>query len=142
MLLRTLDGLKMMVLFANESIYRFIKRLRIETAAFKLIKFPHLSITEVAVELGFSSSNFSVLFNDQFGMSPSRSRTNPKLPLRPESQRILERIRDLQKNRPEKLLKRMDLNISMEIMPDIRLAYQRFQGSYQDLPLVCHCFSA
>ena len=44
----------------NESIYSFIKRLRIETAAFKLIKFPHLSITEVAEDIGFSSSNFSV----------------------------------------------------------------------------------
>ena len=46
----------------NESIYSFIKRLRIETAAFKLVKFPHLSITDVAVDLGFSSSNFAAIF--------------------------------------------------------------------------------
>jgi len=124
----------------NESIYRFIKRLRIETAAFKLIKFPHLSITEVAEDIGFSSSNFAVVFKNHFGVSPSRFRSKPKLPLKLESQLILERIKDLQKHRPEKLLKQMDRSISFEPLPDIKLAYQRFQGSYQDLPRVWHAF--
>jgi AraC family transcriptional regulator len=124
----------------NESIYRFIKRLRIETAAFKLIKFPHLSITELAADLGVSSSNFAVLFKDHFGVSPSRFRSNPQLPLKFESQSILERIKNLQKHRPEKLLKQMDRNISFESLPEIKLAYQRFRGSYKDLPQVWHTF--
>jgi AraC family transcriptional regulator len=124
----------------NENIYGFIKRLRIETAAFKLIKFPHLSITEVAVDLGCSSSNFAVLFKNHFGVPPSRFRSNPKLPLKLESQSTLERIQDLQKHRPEQLLEQMDRKISPESLPDIKLAYQRFQGSYHDLPQAWHSF--
>ena len=53
----------------GESLYSFIKRLRIETAAFKLIKFPNLRITRVAAELGYSSSNFTVLFKKYYGIS-------------------------------------------------------------------------
>ena len=124
----------------NESIYSFIKRLRIETAAFKLIKFPHLSITEVAEDIGFSSSNFSVLFKNHFGVSPTQFRSNPELPLKLEGQSVLERTQDLQNHKPDNLLKQMDRNISLESLPDIKLTYQRFQGSYQDLPHVWHAF--
>ena len=124
----------------GENLYGFIKRLRIETAAFKLIKFPHLSITDVAVELGFSSSNFSVLFKNHFGVSPSRFRAKPELPVKPETQTILERIRKLQADKPEKLLKQMDKRISIAEIPELKLVYERFQGNYKDLPLVWHRF--
>jgi AraC family transcriptional regulator len=118
----------------GESIYGFIRRLRIETAAFKLIKFPHLSITDVAAELGYSSSNFSVLFKKHYGLSPSRFRAGPGLPLKPEARSVLDRIRDLQKNKPDKLLREMDRKITLEEVPDIKLLYQRFRGNYRDLP--------
>lgn len=124
----------------GESVYSFIRRLRIETAAFKLIKFPHLSITHVAAELGYSSSNFAVLFKGHYGLSPSQFRSSPRLPLKPESQLVLERIRDLQKNKPVDLLKQMDRQISFEEIPDIKLVYQRFKGNYKDLPRAWQTF--
>jgi len=118
----------------GESLYSFIKRLRIETAAFKLIKFPNLSITSVAAELGYSSSNFTVLFKKYYGISPSQFRLNPKLPLEPESSSILKRIQNLQKSKPLKLLKQMEQYISFETISDIKILYQRFQGNYKNLP--------
>ena len=117
----------------HESIYGFIRRLRIETAAFKLIKFPHLPITEIATELGYSSSNFSVLFKNHFGVSPSRFRSNPELPLNPGAQRVLGRTKTLQEEKPENLLRRMDRQIRFRDLPAAKVIYQRFRGNYQGL---------
>ncbi len=124
----------------GESLYSFIKRLRIETAAFKLIKFPNLSITSVAAELGYSSSNFTVLFKKYYGTSPSQFRLNPQLPLEPASSSVLKRIQNLQKSKPLKLLKQMKQHISFETVPDIKIMYQRFKGNYKDLPEVWQSF--
>ena len=118
----------------GESVYAFIKRLRLEMAAFKLIKFPHLSITRIAAELGYSASNFTVLFRGYYGISPSRFRSNPSLPSAPGSHCVLNRIQALQKHKPVELLGQMDRQISLEQMPDIKLVYKRFKGNYQDLP--------
>jgi AraC family transcriptional regulator len=117
----------------GENIYSFIKRLRLETAAFKLIKFPNLSITDIASESGYSSSNFSVLFKSKF-------RSSPELTLEPETRWVLDRIRALQKSRPVALLKRIDRQISFEEISDIKVLYQRFRGRYQDLPHVWQVF--
>jgi AraC family transcriptional regulator len=124
----------------GESIYSFIKRLRLEAAAFKLIKAPHLSITSVAAELGYSSSNFTVLFKKYYGLSPSQFRFKPKLPSEPGSNAVLKRIMNLQKDQPVKLLKQMDQQISFEEIPDIKLMYKRFKGNYQDLSPVWKTF--
>lgn len=124
----------------GESLYSFIKRLRIETAAFKLIKFPNLSITSVAAELGYSSSNFTVLFKKYYGTSPSQFRLNPQLPLEPTSRSVLKRIQTLQKSKPLTLLKQMKQHISFETVPDIKIMYQRFKGNYKDLPEVWQSF--
>ena len=124
----------------GESIYSFIKRLRLETAAFKLIKFPNLSITSVAAELGYSSSNFTVMFRGYYGLSPSQFRSSPRLPSEPGSHSVLKRIQNLQKNKPVKLLKQMDRQISFEKMPDIKLMYKRFKGNYQNLSHIWQAF--
>lgn len=124
----------------GESIYSFIKRLRLEIAAFKLIKAPNLSITSIAVELGYSSSNFTVLFKEKYGLSPSQFRSNPKLPSEIGSDSILKRLKKLQENKPIKLLKQMDQQISFEKIPEIKLMYQRFKGNYQNLPSIWNRF--
>ena len=124
----------------GESLYGFIKRFRLESAAFKLIKFPHMSITNIAAEIGYSSSNFTVIFKERYGLSPSRFRAAPNLPRESESQRVIERIRRFQENRPENLLRLMDRQISFEKITDIKLAYERFKGNYQDLPAVWQAF--
>ncbi len=124
----------------GENIYAFIKRLRLEAAAFKLIKFPNISITDIAAELGYSSSNFSVMFKSHYSISPSQFRANPKLPLNPAGKQMLQRILDLQKNKPKTLLRQMDKQVFFEEFPEIKLAYQRFNGNYRNLSPVWENF--
>ncbi len=90
----------------GESVYSFIKRIRLETAAFKLIKFPHLSVTHIAAEQGCSSSNFSSLFKKHYKISPSGFRATPRLPMVPAARAILDRIQTLQKSTPASLIEK------------------------------------
>ncbi len=125
----------------GENIYGFIKRLRLEAAAFKLIKSPNLSITTIATELGYSSSNFSVLFKAHYSVTPSQFRSRPELQaLEPAYRSLLKRIKKLQKNKPEKQLREMDARISFEEMPDMKFVYERFKGNYLDLSPVWQNF--
>jgi AraC family transcriptional regulator len=124
----------------GENVYHFIRRVRIEMAAFKLIKFPHLSITRIASELGYSSSNFAVMFKAYYGISPSQFRSNPSLPPESGSASILKRIKELQENKPERLLQQMDQRISFEETPDINVVYRRFVGNYHNLASVWESF--
>lgn len=59
----------------GESIGRFITRRRLESAALRLAYEPDVSITEIALDSGYSSSsNFSKAFAGYFGCSPTRVR--------------------------------------------------------------------
>lgn len=56
----------------GETLNNFIQRLRIEKAASMLIANPKKSITEIALDYGFSSSaSFARLFKEMYGMSAS-----------------------------------------------------------------------
>ena len=66
----------------GEPLNRFIQRIRLEKAAIKLVGQPKHSITEIALECGFSgSSSFARAFREHFGMSASqwRSRRSPAM---------------------------------------------------------------
>lgn len=59
----------------NETLYQFIQRIRLERAASKLLQKPALPITEIALDLGFSSSaTFARAFKGCFGVSASEYR--------------------------------------------------------------------
>jgi AraC-like DNA-binding protein len=67
----------------GESIGRFITRRRLEQAALRLAYEPDATITEIALDSGYSSSsNFSKAFAGYFGCSPTRVR-EPELALPP-----------------------------------------------------------
>src|SRR5512137_2314544 len=54
----------------GEPLGRFIQRIRVEKAASKLIHNPKTSITQIALECGFSgSAAFARTFKEAFGMS-------------------------------------------------------------------------
>mgnify|MGYP000866531002 CR=1 FL=1 len=58
--------------FTGETLNRFIGRLRLQKAASLLIANPESSITEIALDVGFSSSSsFARAFSDAYGMSAS-----------------------------------------------------------------------
>ena len=50
----------------GESIYAFIKRLRLEQSAFKLKVEPGRTITDIGCEYGYSSSNYSSAFRQRY----------------------------------------------------------------------------
>lgn len=59
--------------FIGEPLNRFILRIRVEKAAAKLLANPKDSITDIALDCGFSGSAvFARSFRDFFGLSPSR----------------------------------------------------------------------
>ncbi len=59
----------------GESLFRFIARLRVEKAANRLLLSPKQSVTEIALDCGFSSSAvFARQFKDRFGMSATEWR--------------------------------------------------------------------
>lgn len=59
----------------GESLYSFIKRLRLEKSAYLLKKGSDLQITEIAYLSGFSSSsNYAYAFKEHFGMTPKKFR--------------------------------------------------------------------
>ena len=61
--------------FTGEPLYRFIQRLRIEKAATQLVERPRTSVTEVALDCGFSSSSsFARAFKEHFGESATEYR--------------------------------------------------------------------
>lgn len=65
----------------GESIGRFVTRKRLETAALRLAYEPEVSITEIALSSGYSStSNFSKAFASYFGCSPRGLRSAPPPP--------------------------------------------------------------
>lgn len=56
----------------GETLYQYILRLKLERAATKLLMYPDSSVTEVAFDLGFSSSaTFARAFKERFKMSAS-----------------------------------------------------------------------
>lgn len=64
----------------GETLNQFIQRVRIEKAASQLLLSPHKSITEIALEHGFSTSaSFARLFKDTFQLSATQWRSQPHL---------------------------------------------------------------
>lgn len=63
----------------GENIGAFIRRLRLQQAACRLIGWKQESVTEIALDCGFSSSqNFSKAFRQYYTMSPSEFRKSKK----------------------------------------------------------------
>jgi len=82
----------------GETLNQFIQRIRIERAAAKLIRNPNKSITQTALECGFSSSAaFARAFRESFHMSASEWRSGGYLRDR--------KIRKTDSNRSETLSK-------------------------------------
>jgi len=63
----------------NETLNRFIQRVRVEKAASQLISNPRKSITEIALDTGFSgSASFARAFREIFQMNASTYRSSAK----------------------------------------------------------------
>jgi AraC family transcriptional regulator len=111
---------------AGEGIGEFIKRTKMEQSAFRLKVERDRSVTEIGVEYGYSSSNYSSAFKQHHDLSPVKFR---------------DRILDKSLNNPVfsdasvhlESFEACDKKISIEVLEDMTAVYHRHKGNYEDL---------
>jgi len=138
----------------GETLSRFISRLRIERAATLLIQHPQRTITDIAVDCGLTNpSSFARAFRDAFGMSASEWRDSGfRQYEREPGSTIMDVIGnvgliDERYGITTSGLQTTDgdprwevrggtlgsVNITLEQIPDLHVAYVRHTGRYQGL---------
>jgi AraC family transcriptional regulator len=110
----------------GESIYEFIKRIKLEQSAFRLKVEKSRSITDISWDYGYSSSNYSSAFKHHHHLSPiqfRRSITQKSLinPIFTDASIGLESFNGCNEK------------ISIEILKDFPVIFERYKGNYKDL---------
>ena len=117
----------------GETPQRFIQRLRVEKAATDLRSRPHVSVTAVALEAGFSSSAaFARAFRSAFGITASQWRAG-------EDRKMRQTVRNEGKARESAIGHALGMNtkqsipmdVKVETLPAQRVAYVRHTGPYE-----------
>lgn len=109
----------------GESLYSFIKRMKMDQSAVDIKLEKHKSITEIGMDYGYSSSNYSSAFKSHYLISPVKFRkavTSTKIvnPFYPEE------LLDLNKLEVDKKIKIQDLQ-------EYTVIYKRVIGNYIEL---------
>jgi AraC family transcriptional regulator len=126
----------------GEPLHAFVRRTRLERAAMDLERIPQRSITDIALDYGFSSSaNFSRAFKEAFGAGAREFRT-ARTHYPEQAREILKRIQDGRRHGTEQLQQQLVLaaqeagrtppKVSIEMLPTMRLAYVRHYGPYEE----------
>ena len=110
----------------GESIYKYIKRVKMEQSAFRLKVEKGRSITDISCDYGYSSSNYSSAFKQHHNLSPIEFRRSIKQkslvnPIFSDASIGLESFDEC------------DKKISIEVLDDCLVIYERHKGSYGDL---------
>ena len=109
----------------GEALYEFIKRNKIERSAWRLKVEKNKSVTEISIDYGYSSSNFSTEFKKSLHISPSLFRKESE-----ERVHICSLSRGLTLDDMES----MEKNITIETLPDMFVIYERKKGNYKNMP--------
>ena len=117
----------------GEPVHAFVRRLRLERAAFRLVKSPGMSLTEIALEARYSPSNFAVAFRERFGMSASEYRAAPPPPPGGAYEEALARIAALRGPGADAALADLDAKVELVELPELRLYRRRYRGPYSEL---------
>ncbi|PKL23456.1 MAG: hypothetical protein CVV47_14550 [Spirochaetae bacterium HGW-Spirochaetae-3] len=123
---------------AGEPLGEFLLRLRLERAACRLLKSPGMSVTEIAAEAGYSSSNFAVAFRRRYGASPSAYRSDPASAVPSAYRDLMLRIASTRSD--ETAARRLESVCSVRTIPALTLYRERFRGRYEDLHPAWHSF--
>ncbi len=121
----------------GETLNSFIKRLRIEKAATQLIAYPKSSITEIALNCGFSgSSQFSRSFNEYFGMSASAYRqsglkNSKNSKTESKDRKAVGQIPPYFDGANSKQKRGIKMKVEVKKLDDTTVAYLRHIGPYQ-----------
>lgn len=116
----------------GETLNDFVRRLRAQRAADKLIHNPAMTITEIAIACGYSSpSTFAREFRQRFGVSASQFRAGGRESLDRLRRELGERGEAIQPEHPE----RTDMVFRVEVRdePPRQVAYVRHVGNYSDI---------
>lgn len=110
----------------GESIYAFIKRLKMEQSAIDLKLEKNRMITDIGLDYGYSSSNYSSAFKGHLHLSPIEFRksidaANVLNPFIPEKLEKFQTFHDY------------DERMTIESIDDFFVIYERFIGNYVDL---------
>ena len=110
----------------GESVYGFIKRVRLEQSAFRLKVERERPITAISADFGYSSSNFSSAFKLHYDVTPVVFR-------RGSLKQSVEHPFFHRENWEMESFEECDRKIRVGIVPDYRVVYERRFGSYEGL---------
>lgn len=110
----------------GESVYSFIKRMKMDQSAIKIKLEKGKSITDIAVEYGYSSSNYSTAFKQQHRISPAEFRKESDMTLRPSPFYKTSSNRYLSFEAYER-------QIEIRELVECRVIYDRYIGNYIDI---------
>lgn len=124
----------------GESVYAFIKRLKLEQSAFRMKVEPGRTVTEIGCEFGYSPSNYSWMFRQRYQTNPVNfRRTVEQATVRHAFMHMdaTERVfRDLQAPETYRCLESFEecsRRITIQNLPDYFVLYERRIGSYHQL---------
>lgn len=110
----------------NETIGKYIKRLRLEKSAQYLV-YSDTGISEIAYEVGFEDrAAFSKAFKSKYGVSPSVFRSQNEQLLEETKQSLL----------PDKGVSRASLKYEIEYLPEFEYLFLEYRGSFEDLEAI------
>ncbi len=110
----------------GQSVYSFIRRMRIERCAFRLKTEQGSSITDIGIDYGYSSSNFSTLFHELEHETPYYFRKGA-------AKRAVEHpFFHAEQNRLESF-EECAAKIEIENLPDYHVLFERHIGNYHGL---------
>ena len=109
----------------DEALYQFIKRTRIERSAWRLKVEKDKSITEIGVDYGYSSSNFSTAFKRHLNITPANFRN--------VSEQLAEQCSFSHGISIDELVDTENL-ITVEELDSFFVLYERKKGNYHNLP--------
>lgn len=110
----------------GESVYAYIKRVKIEQSAFRLKVEKERRITEIGADYGYSASNYSSAFKQHYRMVPAD--------FRKRSRRLSMAHPFFHKEEWQMgSFEECDSRISVEEVPDYYVIYERRFGNYESL---------
>ncbi len=110
----------------NETIGKYIKRLRLEKAAQYLV-YSDTGVSEIAYEVGFEDrAAFSKAFKSKYGISPSVFRTQNEQLLETTKQSLL----------PDEGMIRERLVYDIEYLPEFEYLFLEYRGNFENLEAI------
>ncbi len=117
---------RMFKMETGESIYEFIKRVKMEQSAFRLKVEKSRSITDISWDYGYSSSNYSSAFKQHHNQSPIQFR-------RSITQKSLSNPVFHNATMGLETFEQCNSKISIESFDDCLVIYERHKGNYGNL---------